>query len=485
MTSFIHRLTGLPRVPLGVLLLTVGLAGIGQIAPLLTVTPGVPGGSAASGATGGSGAPGGSATSGATADSEAVPQLDPLAPAGAASTTADLERIRANVTFWADRFAANPRDFVSATRLAISEIELARASGDITAYLAAERAIEGALAAYPDSPAAVAYRGVVLVALHRFVDARDQAAAILLDTPADPTALATLGDASLELGDLSAARGAYDQLSLFGDSAAALVRRGHLAFIVGRTAEAVDAARAAVGAAKAEGATGSAMAWYHFQLGERLIATGDRTGAADAYARALNADPRSHLARWGLGRVAAAEGRLSDAIAQLDEAIATVPLPDFLARRADLLRLRADAGDARREADDRATVLAIARLAGSAANVYDRTLSIYLAGSGDDPVRALSLAQAEIRIRKDVYGYDALAWALLANNRPVEAEAAISAALAVGTRDAKLLYHAGMIALALGDEGRARGLLAEALDLDASFDPLLAANARAVLETLS
>ena len=98
------------------------------------------------------------------------------------------------------------------------------------------------------------------------------------------------------------------------------------------------------------------------------------------------------------------------------------------------------------------------------ANVYDRTLALYLAGSGDDPSRALELAQAEISGRKDVYGYDALAWALLANHRPAEADTAMTTALAFGTHDAKLLYHAGMIAAALGDsdprpdapDGRAR-----------------------------
>ena len=83
------------------------------------------------------------------------------------------------------------------------------------------------------------------------------------------------------------------------------------------------------------------MAWFDYQLGDTLIATGDRAGAADAYAAALAADPTSHLARWGLARVAAAEGRIDDAIALLDAAIAAVPLPEFLARRADLYDMRA------------------------------------------------------------------------------------------------------------------------------------------------
>jgi hypothetical protein len=60
----------------------------------------------------------------------------------------------------------------------------------------------------------------------------------------------------------------------------------------------------------------------------------------------------------------------------------------------------------------------------------------------------------------------------------------MTTALAFGTRDAKLLYHAGMIALALGDGTRARELLNDALALDASFDPRAVSLARAALAGL-
>ncbi len=59
-------------------------------------------------------------------------------------------------------------------------------------------------------------------------------------------------------------------------------------------------------------------------------------------------------------------------------------------------------------------------------------------------VRSYGVAgRVEPRARKDVGGYDALAWALLGNDRPLEA-VTVSAALAFGTRDATLIYHADM-----------------------------------------
>jgi hypothetical protein len=57
-------------------------------------------------------------------------------------------------------------------------------------------------------------------------------------------------------------------------------------------------------------------------------------------------------------------------------------------------------------------------------------------------------------------------------------------ALALGTRDAKLLYHAGMIEAALGNDTAARGYLEDALATDPSFDPLGVRTARTTLAEL-
>ena len=98
-----------------------------------------------------------------------------------------------------------------------------------------------------------------------------------------------------------------------------------------------------------------------------------------------------------------------------------------------------------------ATVEAIAQLAGEAGSVYDRGLSLYLSDHGLEPERAVSLARDELAIRPDVYGYDTLAWALLNAGDAAGADAPMQSALAAGTKDARLWYHAGLIALANWD----------------------------------
>ncbi len=137
------------------------------------------------------------------------------------------------------------------------------------------------------------------------------------------------------------------------------------------------------------------------------MGSADVAGAESAYRDALAADPGSYPARVGLARVATAKGNLDEAIHQLSTAVAAVPLPDLLARRGDLYTIRAAPGDASRAADDYAAVEAIAKLAGFAGTVYDRTLALFLADQGQQPGRAVALAQGELAARKDPFGRDA------------------------------------------------------------------------------
>jgi len=423
-----------------------------------------------------------------------VPQdLAPLVPnvadldIGSAVNTSLVDQvalINGDIKFWSARFRAQPTDFVSATQWGLREIDLARTTGDLTAYLRAEAAFDAALRTFADNPAAISYKGSVLISLHRFADARDLAKGVLAKQPNDPVALATLGDASLELGDISTARASYEHVNVLVPSAAILVRLAHLAFIAGDTTTASKDAQAAAQLSVQEGAQGERAAWYQFQLGETLVATGDAAGAMVAYRAAVAADPNSYWAVSGLARALAGTGDLKGAISGMTAAIGIVPLPDFLARRGDLYTLRGGPGDASKAKQDYALVEAEAKLAGAASYVYDRILVLYLANHGLDPARALTLATAELAIRKDVYGYDAYAWALLAAGRPADADAAMGTALAFGTKDAKFMYHAGMIAAALGDTNRARANLEAALALDPTFDPLQAQRARDTLAGL-
>ncbi len=113
-----------------------------------------------------------------------------------------------------------------------------------------------------------------------------------------------------------------------------------------------------------------------------------------------------------------------------------------------------------------------------------RAWSLFLLDQGRDAAPIAAQAAADLRVRRDVYGYDLLAWALYRQRRFPEARGAMAAALRMGTRDASLLFHAGMIERALGNDAAAARNLEQALEIHPGFHPRHPATARAVLDSI-
>lgn len=113
----------------------------------------------------------------------------------------------------------------------------------------------------------------------------------------------------------------------------------------------------------------------------------------------------------------------------------------------------------------------------------DLELALFEADHGDPSV-ALRLAEQSYETRQTVRTADALAWASHRAGRDRDAIRLSAEALRLGSRDPLLLYHAGMIALATGDEATARRQLTDALAIDPGFSPTSVAEARAALAAL-
>jgi tetratricopeptide (TPR) repeat protein len=116
--------------------------------------------------------------------------------------------------------------------------------------------------------------------------------------------------------------------------------------------------------------------------------------------------------------------------------------------------------------------------------LHNRDLALYYADHGIKLQESLTLARKEFEVRHDVYTFDALAWALYKNGQYQEASDAIDHALAPGTRDALLYYHAGMIAGRLGQVSEARERLQTALNINPGFHVIYADAAREELKAL-
>jgi tetratricopeptide (TPR) repeat protein len=394
-----------------------------------------------------------------------------LEPAGAPVAGADerlLARFDGAIAAWNTNVTWNPGDYLSATNLGTTYVGRARLTGDLGDYERALAAADRALEIDATYLPARGLRATVLFALHDFGGALAEAQATRDQDPANLQALATIGDASLELGDVEAARAAYAELGRLSPSAPVFSRLAHLAFVEGDPDRVLGLVQQAVDALAGEPPS-ETTAFYAFQLGELYRARGDVADAAAAYEQSLADLPTYVPAMAGLARVREAQGRRAEAITLLERATARLAQPDLVAALGDLYALAGDAAAAERQY---ALVERIGQVGAATGTVYDRQLVLFAADHDRGVAAAVAAARAELAVRQDIYAHDALAWALFKAGQLEEASTEAAAALALGTQDPRLAYHAGMIAAALGQAEEARHLLGAAHDGLAYLPPL-------------
>jgi len=211
------------------------------------------------------------------------------------------------------------------------------------------------------------------------------------------------------------------------------------------------------------------VAWARVQLGHLYFGAGDLASAEAEYRRSLQTLPGYVYGRAGLGRAAAARGDYGGAITHYQSAIERVAIPEFVIALGDVYRAAGREDEARAQYE---LVDAIDRLYKANGVNTDLELALFYADRDLRLDEALRQARAQYEQRHTVYTADVLAWALYQNGRPEEAKPYSDEALRLGTRDARLLFHAGMIARTLGDAERARSLLARALETNPHFSLL-------------
>src|SRR5207237_680872 len=105
----------------------------------------------------------------------------------------------------------------------------------------------------------------------------------------------------------------------------------------------------------------------------------------------------------------------------------------------------------------------------------DADLALFDTDHDHDLGRAVEVARAEYAVRPSVHIADILSWAEFRSGDLGHALVHSEQALRLGTQDPLLLYHAGAIAQAAGDDSRARTLLGRVHDLNPQFSLLRAA----------
>jgi tetratricopeptide (TPR) repeat protein len=331
---------------------------------------------------------------------------------------------------------------------------------------------------------------VVAMSEHQFEDASSWAQDALSLGSGDPSPWAIVGDALTDLGEYDQAAEAYEKLrDPLGSSDGVTglnyehdSRAAYLRFIQGEATTAIRMMRNAVAVALALRLPVENVAWSDYQLGELCFKSGHLSCAEEAYQAALGLDPNSYRNFAGLAELRTAQGRYPEAVVLYQKAIAVVPYPAFAAALYDLDMKLGRAEEARKQLG---LIEFMGKLNPINQRLFYRELALFYADHGLKLEESVGLAKQELKVRRDVYTWDILAWVLHKNGRELEASEAMKHALARGTQDPLLNFHAGTIEHRLGHSEEARTLLEGALALNPNFHISYAEQARQTLARIS
>jgi tetratricopeptide (TPR) repeat protein len=377
------------------------------------------------------------------------------------------------------RLTGSPDDAGSLTQLGFAYLQKAREAGDPVYYGKADGVLQKALAAQPQDAQALTGMSSVALARHDFPGALNWGQQALSAAPGGPDSYAAVGDAYIELGRYDEAVDAFQKMVNLRPDLASYSRVSYARELHGDVAGGIQAMQLAV---EAGGPLRENAAWVRYQLGNLYFNSGDLTAAAQQYDRSLLAFPGFVHALAGQAKVAAARGDFSGAAGLYQQVTVRYPIPDYVAGYGDVLAAAGQPEQAQRQYD---LVGAIDQL--YAANGVNTDLQTALFFSDHNRQLDEALTQARALYQRQpgsISAADALAWSLYKNGQYPEAAAHSQEALRLGTQDAALFFHAGMIAKAQGEDVQAQGYLAKALAINPHFSVLNAPIAAQALAEL-
>ena len=378
---------------------------------------------------------------------------------GFAAASADSPTVR----FLEQRVRRDPLDNIALNRLSTACITQMRETGDL-AYL--DRALQSARASLKAVPAAQNVGALSALAVaefesHHFREALRLAREAYATDPRDTGALATSGDAELELGNYTEAERIYTRLNDGEPAPAVCARLARLAELKGEPQKAIALLRQNLG-------SGTESVWYRVRLGELHFRAGDFTQAGEQYESARLLSPDSYLVTEHLAELRAAEGKFDEALALYQKVVAAVPRAEFIQALGDLYVFMNRPADAK-PWHDRALAAYLKSVELGNAHYYHHLAGFY-SDARENSTEALRWARQDKQTRNSIYACDSLAWALYRHGEFAPAAEEMTRALALATKDAHLLFHAGMIFSRAGQIEHGADLLKQALAVNPRYN---------------
>jgi tetratricopeptide (TPR) repeat protein len=372
------------------------------------------------------------------------------APGHDGTATAEITRRRGwerlirdqDILFFQRRIERDPTGALDLIRLGSLYLQRFAESGQEADLASAEAAARSSLANRAQrNEAAWQLLAAALIGQHRFIEARAAAEQLVALDAESGLFRAILGEVLLELGEYERADSLFRPLLPRRYEAALAPRYARWLELRGKIGEArllLEAARD-VAFQQADAIPVQQIAWYELRLGELALRHNALGEARRRLDRGLALAPDD----W---RLLAARARL--ALATKDPRLAVALGDSSLARHLDPGTLAA-VGDAWLAQGDTTAAEGYYRAMEAATQAprggFHRGWYLALLDRGRRIPEVLAAVQADLATRKDVYGYDLLAWALFKSGRLPEARHAMAAALAWRTEDPQLQAHAAAI----------------------------------------
>ncbi len=356
-----------------------------------------------------------------------------------------------DIEFYQRRLREDPESAADRSRLALLFLSRARETGN---YADAERAeslaVESLRLRESHNGGTYTILAAAKLASHDFLGALDAARRLVATNPESPTSRALLGEILLELGQYDEARTLFSSLEANTSKLSVASRLVRWYELTGRIDQARNVARYAARRARTDGGLSrEQIAWFHMRSGDLALKTGNLHEADSAYTLGLTIFPGDYRILAAQARLAAQQGDWRGAVVAGEQAIAVQLDPATLGVLADAWMALGDSAQSASYA--RAMTLSALKQPGA----IHRAWGLYLVDHGQRTDDVLRRVRAELATRKDVYGYDLLAWTLHARGDHKGAWRAMERALSQGTQDAQIAYHAAEIARALGQTAEA------------------------------
>ena len=359
--------------------------------------------------------------------------------------------------------AKDPKDFEAYNALALALSRRARETSDANFYAQAEDALKKSFEISPGNFDGERTAVWLLLGKHEFAAALEKAKELNQKMPDDVMLYGFLTDANVELGNYDdAEKTAQWMLNLRPGNFPGITRAAYLRELFGDVDGALELMNMAYDSTPPSEAED--RAWILSQMGHLQLVSGKIAEAAETLQQALAIFPGYHYALQNLAKVRIEQKKYEEAVSLLRQRYEAAPHAENLYDLAAALEIAGRTQDAKKAfAEFEAKSLSESARADNS----NRELIFYYADHAHHPGKALQVASGEFAHRHDVFTLDAYAWALHVNGRNQEARKQIERALAIGIRDANMLWHAGEIALSTGDRVAAEGYLHESVVLNA------------------